>query len=215
MEQKTGKTKIMIVDDHSLLRDSFISMFKYDPEFEVIADAPNGHKAIMMLYRIQPDIVLLDIDMPLMNGKETLEFITKYHPKIKVVMLTMYADSFHEKEFKMLGASSFIAKNTEREDFFRILKEVSKGKYQCTLTNDGDVIPKKNNRHLELSLSYREQTIVQYVCNNLTSEEIAQQLKISVNTVRYYRKVISTKTLTTTVADLVKYAIRQGLISAN
>ncbi len=205
----------MIVDDHSLLREGFISMFKYNPDFEVIADAPNGHKAIIMLYKIKPDILLLDIDMPLMNGKETLEYVTKFYPKIKVVMLSMYSDYFYEKEYKALGACSFIAKGTEREDFFRILKEVSKGKYERTLNEKREVIPEMNNRHLELALNYREQKIVQFVCNNLTSEEIAQQLKISVNTVRYYRKVISTKTLTTTVADLVKYAIRHGLISAN
>jgi DNA-binding NarL/FixJ family response regulator len=214
MEYPENRIKLMIVDDHSLLRQGFISLFKQYTEFEIIADAPNGQKAINILHKVKPDILLLDVEMPIMNGKETLEYVTKYHPEIKVVMLTMYAEYFYEREFESLGACSVIDKNTEPDNFLNILREVSKGRYKYDLVRGGKK-PEKNDRHLQIALSHREIKIVQFICNNLTNEDISRHLNISVNTVRYHRKVISSKTLTYTVADLVKYAIRNGLISTD
>lgn len=214
MEFQNGKIKLMIVDDHNLLRQAFIAMFKYNSEFEIIADAPNGHKAIIMLNKIKPDILLLDIEMPLMNGRETLLHVKKYYPSIKVIMLTMYADHSYEREFLDLGAYSFIAKDIDHEEFLQVLREVSKGKHYSGLTLENSITPKMNGRHLQLALNHREKEIIQFVCANMTNEDISKKLKISVHTVRYYRKGISTKTQTVTIADLVKYAIRNGLITS-
>ncbi len=210
-----SKIKLMIVDDHTLLRQGFIAMFKYNPEFEMIADAPDGHKAILMLNKVKPDIILLDIEMPLMNGRETLLHVNKHYPNIKVVMLTGYADYIYKKEYMELGAHSFLAKGTDYEQFLQVLREVAQGKYYSTLTLNNSVIPKMNGRHLQLALNHREKEIIRFVCANMTNEDISKKLKISIHTVRYYRKGIAAKTHTLTIADLVKYAIRNGLISSD
>jgi DNA-binding NarL/FixJ family response regulator len=203
----------MVVDDHAILRGALISMFKYDMDFEVIAHASNGKKALSMIPKVRPDIVLLDINMPVMNGREALIEIKRLHPNVKVVMLTMYNDFMFQRQYMELGAYSFVPKETPHEDLYKILRSVYMGNYYY-LEIDKEVTETPTfNASLQTTLTYREQEIVRMLCNNTTFEEIAKTLKISVNTVKWYRKEISTKTLTQTLADLVKYAIRNGIIS--
>ncbi len=204
----------MVVDDHVLFRQGITSLIHMNPGYEVIGEAGNGKDALSFLTDYQPDIVLLDINMPVMNGRETLTEINKLYPDIKVIMLTMYNDKIHETDYMQLGAHSFLSKETDIEEVLKAINSVINHRYFYSSSLQDVQSEIICNKQFQISLNDIETKIVKLLCNNKTNTYISKALKININTIRYYRRTIYAKTLTKSIADLVKYAIKNGIISS-
>jgi DNA-binding NarL/FixJ family response regulator len=217
----TEPITIIIAEDQKLVRKGLIALIGEIPDFEVIGEANNGRELLELLKTENPDIVLLDIEMPLMNGKEALEQIRRKHPQIKVIMLSMYADSSYMIEFMTLGAAAYLPKGCDVEVLIEaVLTVYAQGSYLDTIVSETllDTLhnsSKAGRQFDELSLTERETEILKEICKGNTNKQIADHLSITYNTVDFHRGNIYAKTKSRNVTDLVRYAIRNGIISAS
>lgn len=212
MKVQSGKIKIMVVDDHVIFRQGLISLLQTIPDYEVIGEASNGKDALSFLTDYQPDVILLDVNMPVLNGREALITIKKLYPDIKVIMLTMHKEKIYENDYMQLGAHSFLVKETDIDEIVKAVNSVTRGRNYYSRSVHDIYIANICDKQFQLSLSEREQEIVKLLCDNKNNSHISKSLNINLNTVRYYRRTIYSKTLTKSVTDLLKYAIRNGII---
>jgi DNA-binding NarL/FixJ family response regulator len=219
VKNKSDSIKIIVVEDQELMRKSFIALLKEDKHFEVIAEAANGKELLELLKQTTPDIVLLDIEMPVMNGKEALEIINKRFPEVKVIMLSMHAGINFISELMARGARAFIPKDCDPDSLFEAIHTVHSEGYYFDKSISEAVLrglqrEKSINPILEaLSLSDREVEILKELCEGKTNKQIAASLKISVSTVDFHRGNVYKKTNSKNIIDLIKYAIKYGLIA--
>jgi DNA-binding NarL/FixJ family response regulator len=215
---KSKKIKIVLAEDQELMRKSFISLLKEDKEFQVTGEASNGKELLELLKSTTPDIVLLDIEMPVMNGMEALSVMSKRFPDIRVIILSMYSGPSFIYEMMARGARAYLAKNCDAETLFEAIHTVyHEGFYFDKNVSEamlkGLQREKSLNPILELmALSDREIEIVKTLCEGKTNKEIADTMNISENTVHYHRLNIYKKTKSRNITDLVKYAIKNGII---
>lgn len=201
------------------MRKSFIALLKEDESFEIIGEGSNGKELLDLLKSNLPDIVLLDIEMPVMNGVEALEIINKRFPELKVIMLSMHAGPAFISELMARGARAFLPKNCDAETFFEAIHVVhSEGYYFDKSVSQAMLRGLQREKAInplldELSLSDREIEILKEICDGKTNKQIADQLKISASTVDFHRGNIYKKTKSKNITDLLKYSIKNGIIS--
>lgn len=210
-------TKIAIAEDHQLVRQGIVSLLQEEPDFEVIIEAENGSDLLKQMDTHSVDIVLLDLDMPILNGQQALEIINTKFPLTRVIIISMhYAENFIVESISS-GARGFLPKNVDIEhviDAIHAVKNqgyyfndnVSKEFIQKILTHQ-NVKPKFQQDEL----STREKEIVIEICNGLKSTEIADKLFISRKTVESHRTRIFEKSNASNVAGVVIYAIKKGI----
>src|SRR6476469_3355780 len=200
---------IMIVDDHKLVREAWTMILNDDPRFEVIADCPNAESAIMEVKELRPDVVIMDVNMPGMNGVEAIPFIRKFSPISKILGVSCYTFPDIARKMIIAGASGYVTKNSSKQEMFDAIEEIMEGKkYLCkeikTLIeqrlNGGD------DPKVRLSaLSVREIEIISAVRKGLTSKEIAEEFKLAVKTVEIHRYKILKKLKLNNTAELVDF----------
>jgi len=202
------KITIIFAEDKALVRKSFIALLKEYKEFEVVGEAGNGKELLELLRKINTDIVLLDIKMPVMNGIDALKLVRARYPYIKVIMLSSQSDLISVKTAIACGARGFLSKDCSPEQLAKtILNIAEKGFYleeeiSNELLNDslnGAAISTKKE------LSGRELEILKEFCNGLTEKEIADKLHISAHTVHFHKKNLYAKTNTHNIAGLLKF----------
>lgn len=218
---KNKKIRLIVTEDQELLRKSFISLLKEDIQLEIIAEAANGKELIEILKTKETDIVLLDIEMPVMNGMEALNIICKRFPNVKVIMLSMYGGAAFISEFMAKGARAYLPKNCDPDTLFEAIHIVNSEGYYF----DKDVSvamlkglqrEKSINPLLdELSLSEREIVILKEICAGKTIKEIAGILKVSTSTVDFHKGNVYKKTKSKSLIDLLKYSLKNGIINLN
>lgn len=201
------------------MRKSFIALLKEDPALEIVGEASNGKELLELLKSTETDIVLLDIEMPIMNGVEALEVINKRFAEIKVVMLSMHAGAVFVSELMARGARAYLPKNCDADTFFEALHIVhNEGYYFDKSVSQAMLRGLQREKAInplldELSLSDREVEILKEICDGKTNKQIAELLKISASTVDFHRGNIYKKTKSKNITDLLKYAIKNGIIS--
>ena len=209
---------ISIADDHVLVRKGFISLLHTQPHIKVINEADNGKMLLEGMKKRQPHIALLDIEMPVMNGRETLEIINKKYPEVRVIMLSMHNQGNYISEFMTNGACAFLPKNADPKVLIHAIESVYlTGKYYNAETSEALLKGLKRNKGISLSLqqvslSERELEILKKLCEGKTNNEIGAALNISYNTVHFHRGNIYQKTKTKNISDLIKYAVKHGII---
>lgn len=208
--------EVMIVDDHSLFRNGLKILLTTSGQFNVIAEAENGREFLGLLEHFQPDIVLMDIDMPVMDGIEATKEALKKYPGLKVITLSMFGEE--EYYYKMIeaGVKGFLLKNSDINEVKNALVTVyNGGKYfsQELLYNVVKNI-RSNYKEQELTeaLSDREVEVLLQICNGLSNNEIAENLHISKRTVDKHRANLLDKTNSKNTAHLVMFAIKNKLI---
>ena len=204
--------KIAIVDDHKILREGLRVLLNHIPNVEVVFEADNGKDFVDGLALVTPDLVIIDINMPIMAGDEAVRLARLKLPDLKVIVLTMNTDEHYFNTMNKLGVDGYIIKESEYEELQHAISSVMKGgKYfsQTLLVN------LLNNRKPELSikLSERDKEILQLLCKGLSAQEIADVLFISVRTVEKQRSLLLEKTESPNSISLVVYAIKNGLVS--
>lgn len=211
--------RILIADDHGIVRQGLKSLIDKQPEMEVIAEAEDGRVALEMTKELSPDIVIMDISMPELNGTEAIRLINRDCRDVKTIALSMHADKQIVREVLEAGASAYVLKSYLFDELIRALETVAQGRLYLSpqITNvviDDYVRKSDKTKPAEIpKLTSRERQIIQLVAEGKTIKQIARVLHISPKTADANRRQIMNKLNMSSVAELTKYAIREGLTS--
>ncbi len=211
-----NRVKVLIVDDHKLIRSGIRLLLEQEPDFTVVGDTGDGHAAIAMLDSTEPDILLLDISMPSMNGLEVASEVKKKYPNCKMVMLTMHESEEYFFRSLTAGASGYVVKGADPQELLTALRSVHAGGIYLdpSLTKSlvTDYLLNKSTGSYD-GLTAREAEVLRLIADGLSNKEIAEELVISVTTVQTHRAHIMEKLDLHNQTELVKYAIRKGILS--
>ncbi len=210
--------RILIADDHGIVRQGLKSLIEYQSDMEVIGQAEDGRVAVELAKELCPDVVVMDISMPVLNGMEATRLILQEHENIKVITLSMHSDKHIVRKALESGASAYVLKSYLFDELIRALETVAQGGCYLSprITNvviDDYVRKTERIESLEPKLTSRERQIVQLVAEGKTTKEIARTLYISPKTADANRRQIMSKLDISSVAELTKYAVREGLTS--
>ncbi|MBU1013438.1 MAG: response regulator transcription factor [Bacteroidetes bacterium] len=209
--------KIIIADDHQLFREGLVKLLSNSSEIEVIAEAENGEDAILKAKDYQPDIMLMDIGMPILNGIEATQKIRNNYPNIKILALSMHIEKDYIKDILDAGASGYLLKNCTYNQLIEAINSVYLGKKylseEVTEIVIQDYLAKKEEiTKDENTLSNREIEILKLFAEGNSSREISEKLFISIKTVGTHKQHILKKLDLKTNADMVRYSIKEGII---
>lgn len=212
---------VIICDDHALFRAGVKTALSMKKDIKVIAEAEDGKKLLTLLPHLQPDVVLLDIQMPVMDGIHTLPEIKKNFPNIKVIMLTMHNEHSMITKLMEIGANSYLTKNSDSETIYEAIKTCySQEYYFNALTNIALIDGLRNKRQeqqqvaapIDVKLNENETAILKYMCEEKSTKEIADLVDLSPRTIESIRDRLKIKTGAKSMAGLVMYAIKAGII---
>lgn len=213
------KISVLIVDDHAILRDGLKIAINTDENLEVAGEASEGMEAIKLIEKLDPAVVVMDINMPGMNGIETVKEIRKKNKKIKILMLTMHEDEDYIFDAISSGVDGYIFKMSDMELFIDAVKTIATGNnYYAPKVSETLIDNYKNKQRLKLKkgeqapLTKREKEILKMIADGETTNNIAEKLFISFFTVSKHRKNIMKKLKVKNTAELVKYAFENKLV---
>ncbi len=216
MEQSV---KLLLVDDHPIVRSGLRMLFLSEPGMTIVGEVDSGEAAVAAVQQLKPDVVIMDVAMPGMNGIEATRRIKAAHPQTAVLALTMYEDEQYFFEMLNAGASGYIPKRAAPDDLVSAIKVVAEGNVFLYSTLARFLIKDMADRSAaepEQSkdvLTGREREVLTCIAEGLTNREIAEALVISIKTVERHRENIMAKLDMHNRVELVKYAIKKGLIA--
>ncbi|MFD2585037.1 response regulator [Pedobacter vanadiisoli] len=211
-EQKS--TTLMIADDHKLFAEGLSAILSEQPDFKIIGMASNGKEVLHLLNNQVPDILILDLNMPVLDGEIATEKIRQLFPEVKIMVLSMYYSTKLAAKLESIGVKAFVQKDTDAQTLFKIISGIRQGeKYfqkikpdvQPSVFNDGDHFQKSHN------LTAREMEILQLISEDYSSQQIAQKLFIALSTVDTHRKNMAQKLNVAGKTGLLKFAIENKL----
>lgn len=208
--------RLLLVDDHAILRDGLRALLSYYPDVEVVGEAEDGLQAIEAVERLSPDVVLMDIAMPGMNGLEATHRIRQAHPDTRILVLTQYDDEQYVLPFLRAGVSGYVVKRALGSELINAVRTVARGDsflYPSVASTVLEELRHSTGTDTEESraLTPREKEILRRVVAGETSRQIALGLGLSTKTVEWHRGNLMTKLGLRSVAELVRYAIEHGL----
>ncbi len=215
------KVRILLADDHAVLRAGLRVLLNAEPDMEVVGEAADGEEVLKYVKNLQPEMVLLDLSMPKMNGMECLKQIITAYPEIKVLVLTMHDDEEYLKAVIRLGAKGYVLKKAADVELISAIRTVAKGEMfiypsmaaalLCHMVN-----PKAQARtdNKVKGLSEREREVLRHLALGHTNQEIADILHVSVKTVDTYKARVMEKLELRKRAELVRYAMENGIIGS-
>jgi DNA-binding NarL/FixJ family response regulator len=210
--------KVAIADDHALFRAGVRTSLATKKDVELIAEADNGMQLLNLLKHVEPDIILLDIQMPIMDGIQTLPEIRKIRPDARVIILSMHNDHSMISKLMEIGANSYLTKNSDSETIYQAIKTCYEQEFFFNeLTNKALLTGLRTKRTdvigpQEVNLSDKEIRVLKLMCEEKTTKEIADIVEISPRTVEAIRDKLKTKTGAKSMAGLVMYAVKNGII---
>jgi DNA-binding NarL/FixJ family response regulator len=211
--------RIILADDHQIVRHGLRNLLELEPDLKVVAEAENGRDALQLVKELTPNIVIMDISMPGLNGIEATRQILSESPGVKVIALSMHSDSSYVLNMLKAGASGYLLKDCALEELVKAVRAVVNHK---TFLSPGisDIVIKDfiggwggAGNSAYAVLTPREREVLQLITEGKTTSQIADCLCVSVKTVEAHRKQVMNKLGIHSVAELTKYAIRQGLTS--
>lgn len=212
--------RIVIADNHTLFAEGLRGLVDAEPDLEVVGEARDGREAVTKAHELRPDVVLMDVVMPGLNGLEATRQIRQELPGTRVLALSMHIDKRYVLGMLESGASGYLVKDASFEEVARALRAVAAGHVYLAPNVAGLVVedlarrtPASVPTPTPTGLSPREREVLQLLAEGLSAPKIARQLHLSVKTVETHRRNILAKLELDTVADLVRYAIREGITS--
>lgn len=204
---------VFLADDHLMFRQGLKALLVKE-EFNVVGEASNGHDAVRMVRKLNPELVILDIGMPQLNGIDTAREITKRSPETQVILLTMFEDDAYVLESLKLGVRGYVLKSQTATDLVNAIGEVFRGSIYLSPGISETVIGAyvSNRNHEKDILTDRERQVLQLIAEGNSSKKIAAMFRLSTKTVESHRSRIIQKLDIHDTAGLVRYAIRRGLI---
>ncbi|GIP53772.1 MULTISPECIES: response regulator [Paenibacillus] len=210
------KTRVLVVDDHAHAREAICEIIATDDRYEIVGVVASGQEAIDFTEQWMPDLILMDIQMPDMDGLETTQRIKLRFPYVKIVMITVSDDMFHLLEALKRGAQGYLLKNLAPSTWIKYLNSIVNEETPLSRELAFEILKDvslANNKEVDESLTFREQEILSNVADGLTNKEIAEKLVISEHTVKNHLKNILQKLQLQNRVQLTRYAFEQGLLS--
>lgn len=215
---EVGVIKVAIADDHHLFRTGVRTSLSARKDIHMVAEAENGMQLLNLLKHIKPDVILLDIQMPIMDGLATLPEIKKLYPDVKVIMLSMHNDHSMITKMMEIGANSYLTKESDADVIYQAIKTCYEDEFFFNdLTNKAMLKGLRTKREPEpeaneVVLTDKEKKILRLMCEEKSTKEIADLVEISPRTVEAIRDKLKTKTGAKSMAGLVMYAVKAGII---
>ena len=212
------KIRILLVDDHTILRDGLRALLESEPDLKVIGEAEEGRQAVTLACQHEPDVVLMDISMPLLNGLEATRQIKRQCPKVKVLILSMYDNEEYIRQALEAGAMGYILKDAASRELISAIRDVFRGEAvlspAVTRLVIEDYLRWGGIRPVEDAdgLSPREREVLQLIAEGHTNKQIAEILNISIKTVQAHRTSLMQKLDLHDRGELIKYAIQKKII---
>jgi Response regulator containing a CheY-like receiver domain and an HTH DNA-binding domain len=209
--------KVFLADDHKILRESLIILLQQESDIEVIGEADDGHRACQEILRLKPDIAILDISLPKLNGLEVAARLKKEDPDIKIIILTMHKNEEFVARAYQLEVNGYVLKENALEELLKSIRIVQSGGIYLSSDITSTVVAgfvanfTQKGRKTEL-ISSREREIVQLLAEGNSNKDIAQLLNLSLKTVETHRSNIMHKLGLKSITDLVLYAVRNHII---
>jgi len=213
------KIGVLLVDDHTVVRQGLRALLTSEEDMEVVGEAENGRQAVAAARKTPPDVVVMDIAMPLLNGLEATKQILKLVPTAKVLVLTSYGDDECVEQLMQAGAAGYLIKQTAANDLLKAIREVQRGnayfspsiakrlRDQCREAfTTGQMLKKAGE------LTSREAEVLQLIAEGFSNKQIAGELCISIKTVEKHRQQVMNKLNIHDVAGLTRYAISKGMV---
>lgn len=225
-----GSIRVLLADDHTLIRAGIRSLLEKIRKLEVVAEASNGREAVQLAHKFQPDIVLMDIAMPELNGLEAATKLKKELPDISIIILSMYVTEEYVLKAFRCGASGYLVKDAATNELEIAISSVANGETYLSPPVSKHVINKylspsgaPNFQEINLpenaepshKLTYRQREVLQLIAEGSRTKEIAEKLNVSVKTIETHRRQLMERLDIYDVPGLVRYAIRIGLISSD
>ncbi|WP_143065145.1 response regulator transcription factor [Mucilaginibacter gossypiicola] len=207
------KLSVIIADDHTLFINGLYMLLQGEPDIEVISVAANGKELLHLLHTHTPNLVLLDINMPGINGFEVLKRIKDYYPKIKVIMLSTYNEEHLIEKAKTEGADGYLFKNAEKAELLQVMRSVGQGQ-RCFPGKQAAVnaMPNEPDPFLkQFQLTKRETELLQFIKQNFTNQQMAEHLHLSIYTVETHRKNIMQKLNLKNPVELTRFIMQYNL----
>ena len=210
---------VFLADDHTIVRQGLAKLLEGESNFKVIGEAENGRKAVSMVEALKPEIVIMDISMPLLNGIEATRLIKKSRPQTKVIILSMHTHDRYIGELFNLGVSGYLLKDSTGSDIIQAISAAVKGNTYLSPSISRRVIEdylylkkKSSQEDLYGKLSNREREVFQMIAEGLSTKEISDILCISPSTVKTHRANIMEKLQFVNISQLIQFAIRLGIV---
>lgn len=210
---------LFLADDHTIVRQGLAKLLNAEPDLEVVGEAENGWEAIKKVEKLKPDVVLMDIAMPQLNGIEATRHITKQTPGTKVIILSMHAHNRYISELLQIGASGYLLKDASGRDIIQAIHAVVKGDTFLSPSISRRVIEdyvslksKSSGEDLFSTLSNREREVFQMIAESRTTKDMADVLFVSPSTIKTHRAKIMEKLQIDNMTDLIKLAVRLGIV---
>ncbi len=214
---------VLVVDDHNIVRQGLKALLAAEGDINVIAEAQTGREAVQLTERYRPDVIIMDLAMPLLNGWEATRQILKAVPSAKILILSTYDADEHVQQAIAAGAAAYLIKQVAAADLVKAIREVKKGnayfspgiaqrlREQTRRSLSGEAPPKNNNTELTL----REAEVLQLIAEGFANKQIAGELGLSVKTVEKHRQQVMNKLNIHDTASLVRHAAAKGIIETN
>jgi len=209
--------RVLLADDHKIVREGLMSLLEKEPDIDVVAMADNGRTAVQFAGELKPDVAVLDIGMPEMNGIEAIRRISHDDPEIKVLTLSMHSARRFVTEALSAGAKGYMLKDCAVEELVRAIRTVASNETYLSPKVAGLIVrdylkhsPDSAQSH-DYLLSTREREVLQLIAEGESTKEIAFKLSVSIKTIETHRQQIMKKLNLHSVAELTRYAIREGL----
>ena len=213
------KIRILLAEDHALVRAGIRTLLEQQPEMEVVGEAANGQEALGKVQELCPDVVIMDLAMPVMGGLEATQHIKEQFPEVRILALTMHEDDRYFFQALRAGTSGFILKGALPAEFLMAVRTVAEGQVYLypslaqKLVNDHFAqVPQDQEKKAKAGLTDREQQVLRLLSEGRTGKEIALALGISVHTVDRHRQNLMVKLDLHNRAELIHYAFRKGLL---
>jgi DNA-binding NarL/FixJ family response regulator len=208
------KIRIVLADDHAVVRQGFGRILASEPDMEIVGEAATGHEAIALTEELQPDVVVMDVAMPELNGIEATRRLAASVPRARVLALSMHKDSVYVREILRAGAKGYLLKDAVDSDLLAAVRAVARGEGYLSPAVSEAVLSdyRKHVTDPVDLLTSREREVLQMIAEGKTNKEIATLLNLSVYTVDAHRGRVMEKLNLHTTGELVRFAMRKGLI---
>lgn len=210
-------TRVLLVDDHKILREGLRTLLEREDDIQIIGEADNGRASVKLASELAPDVVIMDLAMPDLNGIDATRRITETEPKARVLALSMHSDGRYVRGMLQAGARGYILKDCAAEELTRAIRTVMADQVYVSPGVTGTIV-KDYVRQISASsdnetatLTHREREVLQMLAEGGSTAHIASELHLSVKTVETHRKRIMDKLGLRSIAELTKYAIREGI----
>ncbi|MFB3779298.1 MAG: response regulator [Bryobacteraceae bacterium] len=208
------KTRILLADDHALVRQGFHMILAAEPDMEIVGEAANGRDVVELAGRLKPDVVVMDVAMPELNGIEATRRLAELSPRTRVLALSMHKDSVYVREILRAGARGYLLKDAYDRDLVAAVRAVAAGEGYLSPSVSEAVLSDYRKHVLDPLdlLTSREREVLQMLAEGKTNKDIASALQLSVYTVDAHRGRIMEKLNLHSIGELVRFAVRNGLI---